>query len=313
MKKTSKIYVAGHNGLVGSAIVRKLKENGHRNIITFSHSELDLTNKGDTEAMFRLYKPTYVFLAAAKVGGIYANNSASGEFFYDNISIQTNVMEAARKSGAKKLLFLGSSCIYPRECPQPIKEEYLMSAPLEHTNSAYAIAKIAGIEMCKAYRKQYGSNFISVMPTNLYGPNDNFALMGSHVLPAMIRKFHDAKTSGIKMVELWGDGTPRREFLHVDDLASALILLMEEYNSPIHINVGAGQDVPIKFLAKMIADIVGYDGEIFWNMEYPNGTPQKLLDSSKIKELGWSHKITLDKGVQDTYKWFIDNYKDLRK
>ena len=313
MKKTSKIYVAGHNGLVGSAIVRKLKENGHRNIITFSHSELDLTNKGDTEAMFRLYKPTYVFLAAAKVGGIYANNSASGEFFYDNISIQTNVMEAARKSGAKKLLFLGSSCIYPRECPQPIKEEYLMSAPLEQTNSAYAIAKIAGIEMCKAYRKQYGSNFISVMPTNLYGPNDNFALMGSHVLPAMIRKFHDAKTSGIKMVELWGDGTPRREFLHVDDLASALILLMEEYNSPIHINVGAGQDVPIKFLAKMIADIVGYDGEIFWNMEYPNGTPQKLLDSSKIKELGWSPKITLDKGVQDTYKWFVDNYKDLRK
>jgi len=313
MKKTSKIYVAGHNGLVGSAIVRKLKENGHRNIITFSHSELDLTNKGDTEAMFRLYKPSYIFLSAAKVGGIYANNSASGEFFYDNISIQTNVMEAARKSGAKKLLFLGSSCIYPRECPQPIKEEYLMSAPLEQTNSAYAIAKIAGIEMCKAYRKQYGSNFISVMPTNLYGPNDNFALMGSHVLPAMIRKFHDAKTSGIKMVELWGDGTPRREFLHVDDLASALILLMEEYNSPIHINVGAGQDVPIKFLAKMIADIVGYDGEIFWNMEYPNGTPQKLLDSSKIKELGWSPKITLDKGVQDTYKWFVDNYKDLRK
>jgi GDP-L-fucose synthase len=313
MKKTSKIYVAGHNGLVGSAIVKKLKENGHRNIITFSHSELDLTNKGDTEAMFRLYKPTYVFLAAAKVGGIYANNSASGEFFYDNISIQTNVMEAARKSGAKKLLFLGSSCIYPRECPQPIKEEYLMSAPLEQTNSAYAIAKIAGIEMCKAYRKQYGANFISVMPTNLYGPNDNFALMGSHELPAMIRKFHDAKASGIKMVELWGDGTPRREFLHVDDLASALILLMEEYNSPIHINVGAGQDVPIKFLAKMIADIVGYDGEIFWNMEYPNGTPQKLLDSSKIKELGWSPKITLDKGVQDTYKWFVDNYKDLRK
>jgi len=313
MKKTSKIYVAGHNGLVGSAIVKKLKENGHRNIITFSHSELDLTNKGDTEAMFRLYKPTYVFLAAAKVGGIYANNSASGEFFYDNISIQTNVMEAARKSGAKKLLFLGSSCIYPRECPQPIKEEYLMSAPLEQTNSAYAIAKIAGIEMCKAYRKQYGSNFISVMPTNLYGPNDNFALMGSHVLPAMIRKFHDAKNSGIKMVELWGDGTPRREFLHVDDLASALILLMEEYNSPIHINVGAGQDVPIKFLAKMIADIVGYDGEIFWNIEYPNGTPQKLLDSSKIKELGWTPKISLDKGVQDTYKWFIDNYKDLRK
>ncbi len=313
MRKTSKIYVAGHNGLVGSAIVRKLKENGHKNIITFSHNELDLTNKGDTEAMFRLFKPSYVFLAAAKVGGIFANNSASGEFFYDNISIQTNVMEAARKSGVKKLLFLGSSCIYPRECPQPIREEYLMTAPLEQTNSAYAMAKIAGIEMCKAYRKQYGSNFISAMPTNLYGPNDNFALMGSHVLPAMIRKFHDAKNSGIKMVELWGDGTPRREFLHVDDLAEALILLMNDYESPIHINIGAGQDVPIKFLAKMIADIVGYNGEIFWNMEYPNGTPQKLLDSSRIREFGWEPKITLDRGVQDTYQWFLDNYNSLRK
>lgn len=313
MKRTSKIYVAGHNGLVGSAIVRKLKEQGHRNILTFSRSELDLTNKEVTETMFRLYKPAYVFLAAAKVGGIYANNSQSGEYFYDNIMIQTNVMEAARKAGVKKLLFLGSSCIYPKDCPQPIKEEYLLSSPLEQTNSGYATAKIAGIEMCKVYRKQYGNNFISVMPTNLYGPNDNFALMGSHVLPAMIRKFHDAKLAGIKMVELWGDGTPKREFLHVDDLADALILLMEEYNSPVHINVGAGEDVPIKFLAKMIADIVGYTGEIYWNLEYPNGTMRKLLDSSKIKELGWEPKISLAKGVQDTYKWFIDNYENLRK
>jgi len=313
MKRTSKIYVAGHNGLVGSSIVRKLKEQGHRNILTFSRSELDLTNKEATETMFRLYKPAYVFLAAAKVGGIYANNSQSGEYFYDNIMIQTNVMEAARKAGVKKLLFLGSSCIYPKDCPQPIKEEYLLSAPLEQTNSGYATAKIAGIEMCKVYRKQYGSNFISVMPTNLYGPNDNFALMGSHVLPAMIRKFHDAKLAGIKMVELWGDGTPKREFLHVDDLANALLLLMEEYNSPVHINVGAGEDVPIKFLAKMIADIVGYTGEIYWNLEYPNGTMRKLLDSSKIKEIGWVPKIPLAKGVQDTYKWFIDNYENLRK
>jgi len=313
MRKTSKIYVAGHNGLVGSAIMRKLKENGHKNILTFSRDELDLTNKEATETMFRLYKPSYVFLAAAKVGGIYANNSLSGEYFYENIMIQTNVLEAARKSNVKKLLFLGSSCIYPKDCPQPIKEEYLLTAPLEQTNSAYATAKIAGIEMCKAYRKQYGSNFISVMPTNLYGPNDNFALMGSHVLPAMIRKFHDAKLAGIKMVELWGDGTPKREFLHVDDLASALMLLMEEYNSPVHINAGYGEDVPIKFLAKMIADIIGYTGEIYWNLEYPNGTMRKLMDSSKIKELGWEPKITLDKGVQDTYKWFLDNIENLRK
>jgi GDP-L-fucose synthase len=313
MKRTSKIYVAGHNGLVGSAIVRKLKEAGHKNIITFSHNELELTDKKATETMFRLYKPSYVFLAAAKVGGIYANNSQSGEYFYDNIMIQTNVMEAARKSGVKKLLFLGSSCIYPKDCPQPIKEEYLMSAPLEQTNSGYATAKIAGIEMCKVYRKQYGCNFISVMPTNLYGPNDNFALMGSHVLPAMIRKFHDAKLAGIKMVELWGDGTPKREFLHVDDLAEALMVLMENYDSPVHINAGYSEDVPIKFLAKMIADIVGYTGEIYWNLEYPNGTMRKLMDSSKIKELGWAPRITLDRGVQETYKWFIDNYENLRK
>jgi GDP-L-fucose synthase len=281
--------------------------------MTFSHSELDLTNKEETETMFRLYKPTYVFLSAAKVGGIYANNSLSGEYFYENILIQTNVIEAARKYGVKKILFLGSSCIYPKDCPQPIKEEYLMTAPLEQTNSAYATAKIAGIEMCKAYRKQYGSNFISVIPTNLYGQGDNFALMGSHVLPAMIRKFHDAKIAGIKLVELWGDGTPKREFLHVDDLAEALIFLMAEYDSPVHINVGSSQDVPIKFLARMVADIVGYEGEIYWNLEYPNGAMQKLLDSSKIRGLGWQPMIPLDKGIKDTYKWFIDNYKTLRK
>jgi GDP-L-fucose synthase len=313
MRKTSKIYVAGHNGLVGSAIVRELKESGHKNILTFPHSDLDLSNKRETELMFRLLKPSYVFLSAAKVGGIYSNNTLSGEYFYENIMIQSNVIEAARKSGVKKLLFLGSSCIYPRECPQPIKEEYLMTAPLEQTNSAYATAKIAGIEMCRAYRKQYGSNFISVMPTNLYGINDNFSLIGSHVLPAMIRKFYEAKMNGVGMVELWGDGTPRREFLHVGDLAKALVFLMEEYNDPMHINVGAGEDVPIKFLAKMIADIVGYKGEIFWNLEYPNGTPRKLLDSSRINELGWCPKISLEKGIKDTYEWFIENYENIRK
>jgi len=313
MRKTSKIYVAGHNGLVGSAIIRKLKDNGHKNIMTFSHDELDLTDKNATETMFRLYKPSYVFMAAAKVGGIHANNTQSGEFFYQNIMIQSNVIEAARKYGTKKLLFLGSSCIYPKECPQPIKEEYLMTAPLEITNSGYATAKIAGIEMCKSYRRQWGCNFISVMPCNLYGVGDNFSLMDSHVLPALIRKFHDAKLNGIPQVEVWGDGTPKREFLYVDDLAEALIFLMHNYNEPGHINVGAGYDVPISFLVKMIKDIVGYKGEIVWNKSYPNGTMQKLMDSSKIKEMGWEPQTDLEKGIKETYKWFVENYEKIRK
>lgn len=313
MKKTSRIYIAGHSGMVGSAILRKLKKEGYRNIITFSHNELDLTNRCDTETMFRLYKPSYIFLAAAKVGGIFANNTSPGVFLYENLNIQTNVIEAARKSGAKKLLFLGSSSIYPRECPQPIKENFIMSSPVEQSKSSYAIAKIAGIEMCKSYNKQYGSNFISAIPTNIYGINDNFSFNGSHVLPAMIRKFHEAKVSGIKVVELWGDGTQRREFLNSDDLAEALVLLMQEYNDPLPINIGASQDVPIKFLAKMVSDIIGYKGEIFWNLEYPNGVPQRLLDSSRITNLGWEPTITLDRGVQDTYKWFIENYNIVRK
>jgi len=313
MRRTSRIYVAGHNGLVGSAIIRKLKDDRHRNILTFSHSELDLTNKAETETIVRLYQPRYVFLAAAKVGGIHDNNTKSGEYFYDNIQIQTNVMEAARKYGTKKLIFLGSSCIYPKLAEQPIKEEYLMTSPLEPTNSAYAVAKIAGIEMCKAYRKQYGSNFISVMPTNLYGPNDNFNIPGSHVLPAFIRRFHEAKIQGTSPVEIWGDGTPMREFMHVDDLADALMLLMHKYDLPQHINVGVGYDVPIKFLAKMIADIVGYTGEIQYNREYPNGTPKKLMDSSRIKELGWEPTISLEDGIKSTYKWFVENYENIRK
>lgn len=312
MRRTSKIYVAGHNGLVGSAIVRKLKDDGHKNIMTFSHDELDLTDKNATETMFRLYKPSYVFMAAAKVGGIHANNTQSGEFFYQNIMIQTNVIEAARKYGTKKLLFLGSSCIYPKECPQPIKEEYLMTAPLEITNSGYATAKIAGIEMCKSYRRQWGCNFISVMPCNLYGAGDNFSLMNSHVLPALIRKFHEAKLNGIPQVEVWGGGTPKREFLYVDDLAEALIFLMHNYNEPGHINVGAGYDVPINFLVKMIKDIIGYKGEIVWNKSYPNGTMQKLMDSSKIKEMGWEPQTDLEKGIKETYKWFVENYNNIR-
>jgi GDP-L-fucose synthase len=313
MRKTNKIYVAGHSGLVGSSLLRKLQEEKYRNILTFSHSELDLTDKVQTEMMFKFYKPSYVFLAAAKVGGIYSNNTLSGEFFYDNMQMELNIMEAARKFGTRKLLFLGSSCIYPRNCPQPIKEEYLLTSPLESTNSAYAMAKIAGIEMCRSYRKQYGSNFISVMPTNLYGPNDNFSLMNSHVLPAMIRKFYEAKKTGSGTVELWGDGSPKREFMHVDDLSNALIFLMNEYNSPIHINVGVGEDVPIKFLAKMIADIIDYKGEVIWNLEYPNGTPRKLLDISRIKELGWKPNISLEKGIKETYQWFLDNYDTLKK
>ena len=313
MKKNSKIYVAGHTGLVGSAIVRKLKSEGHKNILTFNRSELDLTKKDDVETMFRLYRPRYVFLAAARVGGIHANNTQPGEYFYDNIMIQSNVMEAARKVNIAKLLFLGSSCIYPKFAEQPIKEESLMTAPLEQTNSAYAVAKIAGIEMCKAYRRQYGGNYISVMPTNLYGPNDNFHLENSHVLPAFVRKFHDAHIKGIETVEIWGDGTPLREFLHVDDLSDALYLLMKEYNSPQHINVGAGYDVPIKFLAKMIGDIIGYQGEIAYNREYPNGTPKKLLDSTKMKDLGWEPRISLEDGIKSTYEWFKENYDKIRK
>ncbi len=313
MKKRSKIYIAGSTGLVGSAIIRKLKEEGYRNLIYFTHKELDLINKEATETMFRLYRPQYVFMAAGRVGGIHANNTQSGEFFYENMMMEMNVIDAARKYNVKKLLFLGSSCIYPKEAPQPIKEEYLMSSALESTNSAYATAKIAAIEMCKSYRKQWGCNFISVMPCNLYGPRDNFSLMNSHVLPAFIRKFHEAKINNISSVELWGDGTPRREFMHVDDLANALYFLMENYNDPDHINVGMGYDIPISFLAKMIKDIVKYEGEIYWNKDHPNGTMRKLMDNSRIRELGWSPSIDLEEGLKNTYKWFVNNYEDIRK
>ena len=313
MRRNCKIYVAGHNGLVGSSIVRELEADGYKNIITFDRKDLDLLHKEAVETMFNLYRPSYVFIAAAKVGGIHHNNTLSGEFFYENLMVQTNVMEAARKSGVKKLLFLGSSCIYPREAPQPIKEESLLTSPFEPTNSAYAVAKIAGIEMAKAYRKQYGCNYISVMPTNLYGIRDNFSLTSSHVLPALIRKFHDAKINGISLVELWGDGSPLREFLYIDDLAKALLLLMKGWNQGDHINVGSGVEVPIRFLSKMVAEIVGWKGEIIWNGSFPNGTPRKILDSSKIRDLGWEPEIDLETGISRTYEWFVQNYQNIRK
>jgi len=313
LEKNSKIYIAGHNGLVGSAILRKLKEKQHTNLIYFNHNELDLTDKNATETMFRLYKPEFVFLSAAKVGGIHGNSTKPGDYFYDNIMIQTNVMESARKYGVKKLLFLGSSCIYPKEAKQPIKEEYLLTGPLETTNKAYATAKIAGIEMCNSYRQQYGSNFISVMPCNLYGIGDNFSLMSSHVLPAFIRKFHDAKLNKNPQVEVWGDGTPLREFMCTDDVADALYFLMQNYNYSGHINVGTGYDVSINDLAEIIKDIVGYKGNIVWNKEYPNGTMKKLMDNSRIKSMGWEPKISLEDGLKETYKWFNDNYNNIRK
>ena len=313
MEKSSKIYVAGHAGLVGSAIVQALEKEGFCNLIVYPHENNDLTIRSVVDRIFNADNPEYVFLAAAKVGGLGANMTFPGEFIRDNLLIQLNIMEAARLLGVKKLLFLGSSCIYPKECPQPIKEEYLMTSVLEPTNIAYAIAKIAGIEMCKAYRKQWGCNFISVMPSNLYGENDNFNLENSHVLSAMIRKFHDAKIIGTKEVRLWGDGTPKREFLYVDDLATALLFLMNNYNSADHINVGTGDDISIGNLASMIKNIVGYEGEIIWDTSVPNGTPRKLLDISKLNEIGWKHKISLEEGVRKTYSWFVDNYKTIRK
>jgi GDP-L-fucose synthase len=302
MDSNSKVYVAGNTGLVGSAIVRMLHRKGYTNILSTPSSHFDLRRQDDVERFFRINEPEYVYLAAAKVGGIGANKDYPGHFIYDNLMIQSNIIHAARKFGVKKLLFLGSSCIYPKMCEQPIKEEYLMTGPLEPTNDAYAIAKIAGIKMCQAYRKQYGFNAISLMPTNLYGPNDNFDLESSHVLPAMIRKFYEAKDKVI----LWGDGSPRREFLHVDDLAEACFVAMRDYNEPEPINVGTGQDVTIKELAEIICKVVGYENEINWDTTKPNGTPRKVLNIEKIKSLGWSPKIDLVQGIELTYEWFKD-------
>ncbi len=308
MEKNAKIFVAGHRGLVGSALVRKLSAEGFSNLILKDRVSLDLLDKMAVENFFALEKPEYVFLAAAKVGGIMANKAKKADFIYENLEIQNNVIHAAWKSGVKKLLFLGSSCIYPKLCSQPIKEEYFMTGPLEETNDAYAMAKIAGIKMCQSFNEQYGTNFISVMPTNLYGPNDNFDLESSHVLPALIRKFYEAKRENKKEVILWGTGTPKREFLHVDDLADACVYLMNNYSSEEIINIGTGKDVSIKELAEKIKKIIGFAGEIVWDTQKPDGTPRKLLDVSKLNNLGWKHEIDLDKGLKMTISYFLENY-----
>ena len=308
MDSKSKVFVAGHNGLVGSAIIRNLKSKHYENIYWIRRENCDLTNKIQVDAYFEQSKPEYVFLAAAKVGGIGANNDYPAEFIYDNLMIQSNIIDAAYRNGVKKLVFLGSSCIYPKMATQPITEDALMTGPLEPTNDAYATAKIAGIRMCRAYRQQYGFNAISLMPTNLYGPNDNFDHNTSHVLPAMISKFDGSLDKSEHWeVELWGDGTPKREFLHVDDLAEACVKCMQDYDEPEPINVGTGEDVTIKELAETIADVVGYKNNIKWNTDKPNGTPRKVLNVDKIKSLGWEPKITLREGIESTYTWYKEN------
>ena len=301
MEKSARIYIAGHRGMVGSALLRKLESEGFTNIILRTSKELDLRNQQDVINFFEVEKPEYVFLAAAKVGGIMANNVYRGEFLYDNLMIQSNIIHAAYKIGVKKLMFLGSSCIYPKMAPQPLREEYLLTGPLEHTNEPYAIAKIAGIKMCDAYRAQYGCNFISVMPTNLYGPNDNYDLHSSHVLPALIRKFHEAKINGDASVTIWGTGKPRREFLHADDLADACLYLMLHYDDEGLVNVGTGEDLEIGELAIMIADVVGFTGTIQHDTSKPDGTPRKLMDVTKLHHLGWTHTINLRRGLEMVY------------
>jgi len=306
MGKDSKIYVAGHKGMVGSAIVRSLKSRGFNNIIGRTSKELNLINQKEVEEFFKEEKPEFVFLAAAKVGGIYANNTYPAEFIYNNLMIQTNVIHSAYKYRTKKLLFLGSACIYPKFSPQPIKEEYLLTKSLEPTNEAYAIAKIAGLEMCKFYRRQYGCDFISAMPNNIYGIYDNFDLENSHVIPALIRKLHDAKVNKSREALIWGTGKPKREFLYVDDLADACIYLMDNYSEEVHINIGTGEDIEIRELALLIKEIVRFKGEIKNDLSKPDGTPRKLLDVQKINQLGWSHKVDLKEGLLKTYRWYLE-------
>lgn len=312
MDKHSRIFVAGHNGLVGSAIVRRLQADGYTNVIVRSRKETDLENQGAVLKLFLEEKPEYVFMAAARVGGILANNTYPVDFIRSNLMVQNNIIDASHYAGVRKLLFLGSSCIYPKMCPQPMKEEYLLTGALEPTNEWYAIAKIAGIKMCQAYHRQHGMNAISLMPTNLYGPGDNFDLNASHVLPALIRKFHEAKLSGAKDVVMWGTGTPMREFLHVDDLADACLHLMLTYNDPEIVNVGTGEDVTIRQLAEMVKETVGFEGEIVQDLSKPDGTPRKLLDVSKLHGLGWKHKTELTGGIHATYQWFLDHQESFR-
>ncbi len=308
MNKSAKIYVAGHRGMVGSAIVRKLQAQGFNNLVFRTSKELDLRNQQAVDAFFEQEKPEYIYLAAAKVGGIVANNTYRADFLYDNLQIASNIIHAAHQHAAEKLLFLGSSCIYPKLAPQPLKEEYLLTGALEPTNEPYAIAKIAGIKLCEEYRNQYGCNFISAMPTNLYGPNDNYDPQNSHVLPALIRKFHEAKVQGADSVTLWGTGSPKREFLHVDDLAEACLFLMEHYNEPEFVNVGVGEDLSILALAETIKDIVGYTGTITHDTSKPDGTPRKLMDVSKLHGLGWKAKIGLQEGIASVYEEFQEKY-----
>ena len=305
MDLQSKIYIAGHRGMVGSSIHRNLQQKGFTNFVLRTSKELDLRSQQAVQEFFAAEKPDYVFLAAAKVGGIVANNIYRAEFLYDNMMIQSNIIDAAYRNGVKKLLFLGSSCIYPKMAPQPLKEDYLLTGLLEPTNEPYAIAKIAGIKMCDAYRAQYGCNFISAMPTNLYGPNDNYDLQNSHVLPAMIRKFHEAKVNGVDTVTLWGSGSPMREFLHTDDLAEACVYLMETYNESGLVNIGVGEDITIKDLAHLIKDIVGFTGSIVWDSSRPDGTPRKLMDVSKINSFGWKATIGLREGISAVYAEYV--------
>lgn len=323
MEKAERVYVAGHNGLVGSALVRKLEKDGYRNLLLLDRNQLDLTRQADVVDFFQKSRPDYVLLAAAKVGGILANNTRPAEFIYENLVMESNIIHASWESGVKRLLFLGSSCIFPKQCPQPMKEEYLLTGPLEPTNEPYAIAKIAGIKLCQSYNRQYDTQFFSVMPTNLYGPNDNFDLESSHVLPALIRKFHEAKMleatdGGREAVEIWGTGEPRREFLHVDDLAEACVFLINLDNDTLNslavgtgvplVNIGWGKDIKIRELAELIRDIVGFKGELRFDTEKPDGTPRKLLDVSKLAGLGWQAKISLEDGIRDTYRWCLENH-----
>ena len=305
MQKKSKIYVAGHRGMVGSAILRELNRQGYGNIVVRTHAELDLTRQNEVEAFFAAEKPEYVFLAAAKVGGIMANQSAPADFMYHNMILEMNVIHAAWKNGCKKLEFLGSSCIYPRMAPQPMKEEYLLTSELEPTNEAYALAKISGLKYCEYLNRQYGTDFISVMPTNLYGPNDNYHPTHSHVLPALIRRFHEAKESGTTSVTCWGDGSPLREFLYVDDLANLCVFLMNRYSGNETVNAGTGEEITIKDLAWLVAKVVGYEDEILWDTTKPNGTPRKLLDVSKAKSLGWQYRTDLETGIRLSYRDFL--------
>ena len=307
MHKTARVYVAGHRGMVGSAIVRALEKEGYENLITRTSGELDLRDQRAVENFFEDEQPEYVFLAAAKVGGIQANNTYRAEFIYDNLAIELNIIHQAYIQGVQKLLFLGSSCIYPKLAAQPLKEEYLLTGPLEPTNEPYAIAKISGIKLCEAYRDQYGCNFISAMPTNLYGPNDNYDLKSSHVLPALLRKFHEAKIAQKPFVEIWGDGSPLREFMHVDDLASACLFLMEHYDEKSFVNVGVGKDISIKELALTIMEVVEYQGELRFDLSKPNGTPRKLMDVSILNQLGFSHDISLKEGIASVYEDFLQN------